>query len=50
MKRIACLALLPLLLAGPGAAQTPTTNLQLRLEPRTNAFDLVVDGTTPINQ
>ncbi len=44
MKRIPRLALLPLLLAWPGAAQSPSTNLQLRLEPRTNAVDLIVDG------
>jgi len=44
MKRIASLALLPLLLAWPDAAQTPSTNLQLRLESRTNGLDLIVEG------
>ena len=46
MKKIRLAAGLALLLAllPSSLAQTPATNLQLRLEPRPNALDLLVDG------
>ena len=37
---------LPLLLARPGAAPSSSTNLQRRLESRTNGLDLIVEGGT----
>ena len=37
-----------LLLASLCASHAQTTNLQLRLEPRTNAIDLVVDGDAAV--
>src|SRR4051794_3169723 len=45
MKHITCATLFLLLLLGsPGSAQWPATDLHLRVEPRTGALDLVVDG------
>ena len=48
MKLSRCAFLISLLFAWTCAAQSQTTNLQLRLEPRTNGLDLIVDGVADV--